>query len=138
MPEISTETVQTVTEFVWVSIPTEIVRLGGSALVAWARIAAAGTVDQVDPARVISTVCLADLDLTETTARNAVRRLEASGLLTVDRAPGKPSTYTLERGDRWAQLPTTLVDLDAGPMAAYCSLHPVSYTHLTLPTSDLV
>ena len=123
MPEISTETVQTVTEFVWVSIPTEIVRLGGSALVAWARIAAAGTVDQVDPARVISTVCLADLDLTETTARNAVRRLEASGLLTVDRAPGKPSTYTLERGDRWAQLPTTLVDLDAGPMAAYCSLH---------------
>lgn len=123
MPEISTEIASPVTEFVWVAIPTEIVRAGGAALVAWARIAAAGAADPVNPARVISTVCLADLELSETTARNAVRRLEASGLLTVDRAPGKPSTYTLERGDRWAQLPVTLVELDAGPMAAWCSLH---------------
>jgi hypothetical protein len=122
MPEISTETTPTATALEWVPIPTEIVRLGGSALVAWARIAAAGQVDPYDPSRIISTVGLADLDLSDTTARNAVHRLESTGLVIVDRAPGKPSTYSLDRGDRWAQLPTTLVDLDAGPMAAYCSL----------------
>ena len=122
MPEISTETTPTAAALEWVPIPAEIVRLGGSALVAWARIAAAGQVDPYDSQRITSTVGLADLDLSDTTARNAVHRLEASGLVIVDRAPGKPSTYTLTRGDRWAQLPTTLVDLDAGPMAAYCSL----------------
>lgn len=122
MPEISTEPTPTATALEWVPIPAEIVRLGGSALVAWARIAAAGQVDPYDPSRISSTVGLADLDLSDTTARNAVRRLEATGLLTVDRAPGKVSTYTLDRGDRWAQLPVTLVDLDAGPMAAWCSL----------------
>ena len=122
MPEISTETTPTAAALEWVPIPAEIVRLGGSALVAWARIAAAGQVDPYDPSRITSTVGLADLDLTDTTARNAVHRLESTGLVIVDRAPGKASTYTLTRGDRWAQLPTTLVDLDAGPMAAYCSL----------------
>lgn len=123
MPEISTETTPTAAALEWVPIPAEIVRLGGSALVAWARLAAAGQVDPYDPSRISSTVGLADLDLSDTTARNAVRRLEATGLLTVDRAPGKASTYTLDRGDRWAKLPTELVDLDAGPMAAYCSLY---------------
>ena len=123
MPEISTETTPTAAALEWVPIPAEIVRLGGSALVAWARIAAAGQVDPYDPSRITSTVGLADLDLSDTTARNAVHRLESTGLVIVDRAPGKPSTYTLTRGDRWAQLPTTLVDLDPGPMAAYCSLY---------------
>ncbi len=122
MPEISTEPTPTAAALDWVPIPAEIVRLGGSALVAWARIAAAGTVDPYDPSRITATVGLADLDLSDTTARNAVHRLESTGLVIVDRAPGKPSTYSLDRGDRWAQLPTTLVDLDAGPMAAYCSL----------------
>jgi hypothetical protein len=37
--------------------------LGGSALVAWARFAAAGQVDPYDPSRISSTVGLADLDL---------------------------------------------------------------------------
>ena len=123
MPEISTETTPTATALDWVPIPAEIVRLGGSALVAWARLAAAGTVDAYDPSRISSTVGLADLDLSDTTARNAVHRLESTGLLTVDRAPGKASTYTLDRGDRWAKLPVGLVDLDPGPMAAYCSLY---------------
>ena len=122
MPEMSTETTPTAAALAWVPIPAEIVRLGGSALVAWARLAAAGQVDPYDPSRITSTVGLADLDLSDTTARNAVHRLEATGLLTVDRAPGKPSTYTLTRGDRWARIPVGLVDLDAGPMAAYCSL----------------
>jgi hypothetical protein len=103
MPEISTETTPTAAALAWVPIPAEIVRLGGSALVAWARLAAAGTVDPYDPQRISSTVGLADLDLSDTTARNAVHRLEATGLLTVDRAPGKASTYTLTRGDRWAK-----------------------------------
>ncbi len=123
MPEISTGTTPTAAALAWVPIPAEIVRLGGSALVAWARLAAAGTVDPYDPQRISSTVGLADLDLSDTTARNAVHRLEATGLLTVDRAPGKASTYTLDRGDRWAKLPVGLVDLDPGPMAAYCSLY---------------
>ena len=123
MHEISTGTTPTAAALDWVPIPAEIVRLGGSALVAWARIAAAGTVDPYDPQRISSTVGLADLDLSDTTARNAVHRLESTGLVIVDRAPGKASTYTLDRGDRWAQLPVTLVDLDAGPMAAYCSLY---------------
>lgn len=121
MPEISTEPTPTATALEWVPIPAEIVRLGGSALVAWARLAAAGTVDPYDPRRIISTVGLADLDLTATTARNAVHRLESTGLLTVDRAPGKPSTYALDRGDRWAKLPVGLVDLDPGPMAAWAA-----------------
>ena len=52
MPEISTETTPTAAALEWVPIPAEIVRLGGSALVAWARIAAAGQVDPYDPSQV--------------------------------------------------------------------------------------
>ena len=122
MLEISTQNTETAQALDWVPIPAEIVRLGGSALVAWARIGAAGACNPDDPSTITATIGLADLDMADTTARNAIGRLEATGLLAVDRAPGKASTYTLYRSTSWAQLPIDMAELEAGPIAAWCAL----------------
>ena len=123
MPEISTENTPTAQSLDWVPIPAEIARLGGSALVAWARIAAAGICNPDDPSTIVATIGLADLDMTDSTGRSAIKRLETTGLLAVDRAPGKASTYTLHRSTSWAQLPVAMAELDAGPIAAWCALY---------------
>lgn len=123
MTEISTQTPPTAQTLEWVPIPAEIVQIGGSAIVAWVRIAAAGACNPDNPSTITATVGLADLDMADTTARNAISRLETTGLLLIDRAPGKASTYTLHRSTLWAQLPVEMVDLDAGPIAAWCALY---------------
>ena len=123
MPEISTENTPAAQSLDWVPIPAEIARLGGSALVAWARIASAGGCNPDDPSTITATIGLADLDLSDTTARNAVARLESTGLLVIDRAPGRASTYTLHRSTSWAQLPVAMAELDAGPIAAWSALY---------------
>ena len=123
MPGISTQTTPTAQSLDWIPVPAEIAQLGGSALVAWARIASAGTCNPDNPSTIVATIGLADLDLADTTARNAIGRLETTGLLDIDRAPGKASTYTLHRSAAWAQLPVAMAELDAGPIAAWCALY---------------
>lgn len=102
----------------WVPVPLEVVHLGRATVAVWCRLAAAGETLPDRPDLIRATVRLDDLDLAETTARRALTALETSGLLMVDRAPGKASTYTLIRSGRWARVPIEHVDLDPGALCA--------------------